>query len=265
MFTQPSVGLNERVEYASAEWRAEAQRFLESRCAAHPGASFSFSAPLDNPPPHLNGGDEPFGYTVRIADGTVQTETRPRTDVDLFQRGDYNAGLPMAWGVYGDDPTYRERIVREYRHLARDRAGEPVGAMPEDPALAGLLGEMHDHLARRTLNNPDVAHRVKHYGLERHVAELADTGYTVLEDAFTDEYALALREETHRNHSGRAEDASFRATMLLERGQIWEEAVIHPWVVTLADHLLGRGNLIYQSDTIVKGPGRDTPPGLHSD
>ena len=265
MFTQPSVGLNERVEYASAEWLAEAQRFLESRCAAHPGASFSFSAHLDNPPPHLNGGDEPFGYTVRIADGTVQTETRPGTDVDLFQRGDYNAGVPLACVVYGDDPTYRERIVREYRHLARDRAGEPVGAMPEDPALAGLLGEMHDHLARRTLNNPDVAHRVKHYGLERHVAELADTGYTVLEDAFTDEYALALREETHRNHAGRAEDASFRATMLLERGQIWEEAVIHPWVVTLADHLLGRGNLIYQSDTIVKGPGLDTHPGLHSD
>ena len=100
---------------------------------------------------------------------------------------------------------------------------------------------------------------------ERHAAELADTGYTVLENAFTEDYALALREETHKNHEGRGEDASFRATMLLERGRIWEEAVAHPWVLTLADHMLGRGNLIYQSDTIVKGPGLETHPGLHSD
>ena len=32
---------------------------------------------------------------------------------------------------------------------------------------------------------------------------------------------------------GAAADASFRATMLLCRGQIWEEAVVHPWVLTL--------------------------------
>ena len=265
MFTQPSAGLNERVEYASKEWLAEAKRFLESKCAAIPNASFSFSTHLDNAPPHLDGGDGPFGYTIRIAGGKVETEARPSADADLFQRGDYNASLPSTWVVYGDDPTGRERIMREYRHLAGDCVSDPVGAMPEDPAIGAVLGALHDHLARRTLNNPDVGHRVAHYGLERHVAELADTGYTVLENAFTEEYALAMREETHRNHTGRAEDASFRATMLLERGRIWEEAVIHPWVLTLADYLLGRGNLIYQSDTIVKGPGLETHPGLHSD
>ena len=246
MFTKPSVGLSERVEYASAEWLAEAKRFLESASATLPNASFSFSAHLDDPPPHLNGGDGPFGYTIRMAGGTVEAQDRPSDDVDLFQRGDYNAGLPLAWVVYGDDPTGRARIVREYQRLAGDRTSGPVGEMPGDPAVAGVLGALHDHLARRTVNNPDVGHRIKHYGLERHAAELAETGYTVLENAFTDEYALALREETHKNHQGRAEDASFRATMLLERGRIWEEAVIHQWVLTLADHLLGRGNLIYQ-------------------
>jgi len=91
----------------------------------------------------------------------------------------------------------------------------------------------------------------------------------VLNGAFTDEYASALREEAHRNHAaqmeGRDDSGSFRATMLVERGVLWEEAAIHPWLLTLAEHLLGRGCLMFQSDTIVKKAGQDTHPGLHSD
>ena len=80
------------------------------------------------------------------------------------------------------------------------------------------------------------------------------------------EYGIdELRAEAHRNHDSAPPDSGFRATMLLRRGRIWEEAAIHPWVLALAEYLLGRGCLIYQSDTIVKGPGLDTHPGLHAD
>ena len=194
----------------------------------------------------------------------MEVEGRPSADVGLLFRADYNAALPLTWIVYGDDPSGRARIVKEYHYLGGDKAPQQHGQMPADPAVAELMRELHDHLAVRTINNPDIGHCVKHFGLERQVAELADTGYTVLENAFTDDYARELREETHKNHVGRAADASFRATMLLCRGQIWEEAVVHPWVLTLAEHLLERGCLIYQSDTIVKGPGQETRPGLRS-
>ena len=265
MYTELTAPLGERVEYASAEWLAEVKRFLSARADMVPNATFSFSSHLDNPPPHLANGDGPFGFTVRLSDGVVEVEGRPSADVDLQRWGDYNAALPLTWIVYGDEPSSRERIVKEYHYLGGDRAPRQQGQMPEDSAVADLMRQLHDHLAVRTINNPDVGHRIRYFGLERQVAELADTGYTVLENAFSDDYATQMREETHGNHAGRAEDASFRATMLLRRGRIWEEAVVHPWVLTLAEHLLGRGCLIYQSDTIVKGPGTETHPGLHSD
>ena len=44
-----------------------------------------------------------------------------------------------------------------------------------------------------------------------------------------------------------------------------KEAAVHLWVLTLADHMLGRGNILGISETIRKGPGLDTHPGLHTD
>ena len=43
------------------------------------------------------------------------------------------------------------------------------------------------------------------------------------------------------------------------------EALVHPWILTAAEYLVGRGCLLYQTDTIVKSPGQETHPGLHSD
>ena len=103
------------------------------------------------------------------------------------------------------------------------------------------------------------------FGLEDNLADLDDKGYTVLHDAFTPELADELRAEAHRNHDAAPPDTGFRATMLLRRGRLWEYAATHPLVLTLAEYLLGRGCVMYQSDTIIKGPGLDTHPGLHAD
>ena len=161
MYTQLSAPLDERIEYASTEWLAEVKRFLGARAETVPNATFSFSGHLDNPPPHLANGDGLFGFTVRLRDGTVEVEGRPGADVDLLLRADYNAALPLAWIVYGDDPSSRARIVQEYHHLGGDKAPRQHGQMPADPAVAALMRELHDHLAVRTTNNPDIGHRVK--------------------------------------------------------------------------------------------------------
>lgn len=265
MTTKLAVPLSERVELGSPEWIAEIKQFLQNNSQAFGNldAPFTFSARYDNPPPHL--GCDVCGFSARLSRTGVDIHDTPNEDADVFFSADYNAWLPFAWTVYGGDQQIFTRTRREYTNLAGGTVGDRSGAMPDDSQLRQILYDLHDHLAVRIVNNPDIEHRIKHLGLERNIAELDETGYTVLENAFTVEFADEMRAETHRNHEGRGENASFRATMLLERGRIWEEAVAHPWVLTLADHLLGRGCLLYQSDTIVKGPGLDTHPGLHSD
>ena len=260
--TDLTVPLVERVEYASSGWIAEAKRYLNT-CAL-PARSFSVAVELDNPPAHLCDGDrvDPFGYTVRINGGHANVDAKADPNADLRQRAEYNAALPFAWTILGDEEA-ADRARREYASLV----GRPKleGRLPEDPTTVALLREFHDHMARRTVNNPDVLHRAKHLGLESNLADLDKTGYTVLRGAFTDELAAELRAETHRNHDAAPADAGFRATMLLRRGRLWEYAATHPWVLTVAEYLLGRGCVVYQSDTIVKGPSLDTHPGLHSD
>ena len=263
--TEPSAPLAERVEYASRGWLAEIERFLKDRAHRLPEAPISFATQLDNPPPHLGGDDEPFGFTVRLARGRVAVEARPDPTADRFQRGDYDALLPFSSTIHDEDTEASDRTAREYAYLAGDGYSPSSGKPFDDPDLGWTLLDMHNHMARRTVNNPDILHRAKHLGLERNLADLDDTGYTVLENAFTAEFADELRAEAHRNHEAAPPNTGFRATMLLRRGRLWEQAVIHPWVLTLAEYLLGRGCLIYQSDTIIKGPGLDTHPGLHAD
>ena len=221
---------------------------------------------LDNPPPHLwDDANEPFGYTMRIARGSVVVEAQPDATADGFERGDYNAIVPLLGTVFDEDTEASYRMDRELRILLAKGYAPPEGKPLDDPALGPAFFDMHNHMARRTVNNPDVLHRAKHLGLEQNLADLDDTGYTVLKNAFSAEFADELRAEAHRNHEAAPPNTGFRATMLLRRGRLWEQAVIHPWVLTLAEYLLGRGCLIYQSDTIIKGPGLDTHPGLHAD
>lgn len=231
-----------------------------------PDQPISFSMCLDNPPPHLwDDANGPFGYTMRLARGSVAVDARPDATADGFERGDYNAILPLLWTVFDEDTEASYRMDRELRILVADGYAPPDGKPLDDPSLGLVFFDLHNHMARRTVNNPDVLHRAKHLGLMRNLADLDETGYTVLENAFTPEFADELRAEAQRNHEAAPPNTGFRATMLLRRGRLWEQAVIHPWVLTLAEYLLGRGCLIYQSDTIVKGPGLDTHPGLHAD
>jgi ectoine hydroxylase-related dioxygenase (phytanoyl-CoA dioxygenase family) len=123
------------------------------------------------------------------------------------------------------------------------------------------LMELHDGLARRTVDNPDLAHRLAGHGLLRHAADLRERGYTILENAITHAFADELREailEKIAEH-----DPPLAAAMLLERGRLFEEAIQHPWVMALAEQVCGKGFLLAQSIGVRRGPGPGLP--LHSD
>lgn len=75
---------------------------------------------LDNPPPHLwDDVSEPFGYTMRIARGSVVVEAQPDATADGFERGDYNAILPLLGTVFDEDTEASYRMDRELRILLR--------------------------------------------------------------------------------------------------------------------------------------------------
>lgn len=272
MTTELAAPLNERAELASGQWIEIAGHFLAD-CKQRLGAMeapFRYSVVFDDPPPHLRAEsteNNALGYTITFAREGIDITPNPDPSAEWFQMADYNCALPLSWIVYEDNPRAAQ-LEQEYQALLGSDGKDAIAVhqsatMPK--SVQAVLAALHDHMARRTINNPDIQHRAEHLGLGSNLRDLEEKGWTVMPGAFSTRYANELRTETARNHAGRNDGASFRATMLLQRGRIWEEAVIHPWVLTLVEWMVGRGALIYQSDTIVKSTGQETHPGLHSD
>ena len=231
--TELPVPLSERVEFASREWCTEADRYLQAQAAKHPealdGVEWSVTERWQNAPPHLGFPDNVAGFWFTISGGRIEVGAGPAVEADTEIDGDYNAILPIGWTIYGGDAQIQARAQREYGHLSRNKPVRMKGAFPEHPPLLPFLGGLHDHMARRTINNPDIEHRIESYDLRSNVEELADQGRTILESAFTDKMADELRA------AGGC-------------GRLWEEAVVHPWVLALVERELGSGPILVWPD-----------------
>ena len=261
--TQLTAPLKERAEFASTEWIAVAAAYWRDHRVDASSGDYVVAFELTDPPPHLSGQTE-IGFSMRFSPSGVTMEPGVAAHADWRQRAEYNAWLPFTWLVRRQAGGVA-RLEGEYQRLLGGRIAAPTIVRPVPTGVQAALDGFHDYMAVRTINNPDIEHRAKGLGIAQNLADLDREGYTVLENAFSADYAEEIREETRKNHEGRTEGASFRATMLLKRGRIWEEAAIHPWVLTVVEYLMGRGALIYQSDTIVKATGQETHPGLHAD
>ena len=265
MITIPSVTLEERVEFGTAAWAQTLETCLNDTVLPT-GARFIHRVLLSHSPQHLiEEGNSKLGFEIAITDGCARVKACDVAETDSATTLDYNRAQLLATTVLGSNPNSATRRLRDVRCLARSDLPIPFDSPGLEDALRTVLKDAHDFMALRTIANPDVVQRAHALGLAKNLAELDEKGYTVVHDAFSSEFADELREEAHRNHDSAPPDVGFRATMLLKRGALWEEAVIHPWVLALAEYLLGRGCLIYQSDSIIKGPGLDTHPGLHAD
>lgn len=265
MVTVPKVALTERVEFGTSGWNHSLQTYLND-AAISSKARFRHRVSLENAPPHVaENQDGSIGFAIDVYDGRAVVKASANDQNEDATTLDYNRTQLLATTVLGSEPNTAKRRLEDARRLAQSELPIPFDSPSLDSELRRMLSNAHDYMALRTVANPDVVQRARALGLARNLTELDERGYTVLHDAFSDEFADELREEAHRNHDAAPPDVGFRATMLLKRGALWEEAVIHPWVLALAEYLLGRGCLIYQSDSIIKGPGLDTHPGLHAD
>lgn len=225
----PPIPKSEWVEFASREWCGEANRYLQKQAGLHPealdGVEWSVTERWRNAPPHLGFEDNVAGFWFTISGGQIEVGAGPAADAETEIDGDYNAILPIGWTIYNGDPAIQARAQREYGHLSRNKPVKMKGEFPSHPPLLPFLGGLHDHMARRTVNNPDVEHRIEHYGLRARAEELANQGGTILNAAFTEKMADELRA------AGGC-------------GRTWEEAVVHPWVLALVEHELGDGPIL---------------------
>ena len=103
--------------------------------------------------------------------------------------------------------------------------------------------------------------------------EIAEQGYTILENAIEPDLVDGLREASRRivreRGIGRCQndfegEETVRVYNLLARDDVFAEAAIHPAVLPVVDGVLDDGCLISSVSSIDIGPG-ETPQPIHSD
>lgn len=265
VFSEPSVTLDDRVELGSTEWVEVASAYAKTLdCSDLTDQTYAVAIHLQKPPAHLCCDSQ---CTLRFNFSSKQAELvccGSSEAVQIHVSWDYNEFL---WFLLASaDDTGQRRSFHSERDflLTRTLKVEATATRPP-PQILRHIEEIFRFMSLRTTTNPDIDNQIDGLGLRSNIDELDDSGYTIVENAFSSDFADEMREEAARNHSTLKEGEGFRQALLLKRGRVWEHAIAHPSVMTFAEHLLGRGFLVYQSDTIVKEAGLDTHPGLHAD
>lgn len=257
MYTLPH-----QVELFSDEWVDTARRFLEREVVARRAAlrPFSFSERFADAPPHLGLPGDMAAWTVRYDGEAVSLDRTADGDAELVVEGDYQAAVTWAQVVGVTVPGARERAWRELAQLYGKDALRARGAMA-DPAARALVADLHDHLGRRTVENPDLHHRATRQGIAAKVVEMEEQGFTVLERAISDEFADEVRDATI---GALAAHGVTSLQWMLYHGRPFELLAQHPQLLTLIDASLGRGAVIGSLSAIRRGPGPGFIP-LHVD
>jgi ectoine hydroxylase-related dioxygenase (phytanoyl-CoA dioxygenase family) len=256
--------LPDRFEFLSDAWIDEARRFLaravEQRKDALAGQPFSLSQRFTDAPPHLELPGDVAAWTARC-DGEALTVARGfDAAADVVVEGDYQAGLSGGQFVGLLAPGALKALRREIVAIYGPDTVRMRGRV-ENPAAAECLAALHDHLGRRTVENPDLAHRARGQGLAGKLRKLEENGYVVIEQAISPDFADEVRAATLR---ALLPHQSASMNWMLYHGREFEQLIQNPLLMTLIDASLGRGAVIASFSCIRKGPGPGTIP-LHTD
>ena len=258
------VDVRDRVEFLSDDWIDAARRYLEEAVGRDPvlaAGSFSMCESFTDAPPGLGLPGDRAVWHFRVHAGQVEVGRGDLEDADMRVDGDYQTILAIAQTVHEAGKEAVARAHREMAHRAGRDAVRVTGALPGGKETAKALSGLHEHLAARTIENPDFEHRVRRLGLERHVRELSEQGYTVIERAITEAFADELREVVQREVLAHH---PFTTNGLLLRDRLFEEVALHPLAGAAAESVVGRGFLLGAMSATYKeaGPGAI---GLHAD
>ena len=253
----------DRAEFVSEKWVALARDYLQARVDAADdrlnGAHWSICEVMTDCPAYFGRPGNVAAWHARLNGRELTVGLGEIPDADYRVRGDYHAVLQAARVAY-DDPAATKRGMREVVH----RNGGPAAQVEGDAAqgaAAWVFAGLHDVLVAHTIENPDLDERIRRLGLADAARSLRDLGYAILDRAVSARFADALRDEILRLA---AQSGGRTAGMLMERGRIFEETALHPWVYSLGEQLCGKGMLMGQLLGLRKstGPGEI---GLHTD
>ena len=258
------ITLPHHVEFLSDAWLDEARKFLVSEVARRKerlgGQAFSLSERFDNAPPHLNLPGKVAAWTLRY-DGETVTVTRGFDESsDVKAEGAYQAALTSAQFVGVLAPGAQRAMIREVRAMFGKDALRLTGNFPGEQATQLVL-LLHDHMGRRTVENPDLAHRAAAQGLTGKIREMESQGYTVLERAISADFADAVRDATIK---ALLPHQTTSMNWMLYHGREFEQLIQNPLLMTLIDASLGRGAVIASFSSILRGPGAGLIP-IHTD
>ena len=253
-----------RFEFLSDAWLDEARKFLERECknrkeqlGAHP---FSLSERFIDAPPHLKLDDNVGAWQMRY-DGEKIAVTRGfDASADLTIEGDYQAALTSAQFVGVLAPGAFAAMGREVATMFSKDALKVKGALKGRHANEVLM-LLHDHMGRRTVENPDLAHRAARQRLTGKIRETEEQGFTVIERAISPQFADEVRAATLR---ALLPHQTVSMNWMLYHGREFEQLIQNPLLMTLIDASLGRGAVIASFSCIKRGPG----PGfiaMHTD
>jgi len=258
------ITLPHRFEFLSDAWLEEAKKFFDRECKSRKEQlgtrPFSVTERFTNAPPHLKFENNVASWNMRY-DGENASVARDFNDrADLVIEGDYQAALTSAQFVGVLAPGAMAAMGREVVTMFGKDALQVKGAL-NDHHASELLMLFHDHMGRRTVENPDLAHRAARQGLTGKIREMEEQGYTVLERAISPKFADAVRAATLR---ALLPHQTFSMNWMLYHGREFEQLIQNPLLMTLIDASLGRGAVIASFSCIKKGPGPGVIP-MHTD
>jgi hypothetical protein len=258
------VPVTERVEFLSDAWIEVARQYLLDAAARDPAfatATFSVCESFADAPPGLGLPDDRAVWHFRSDGHALEVGRGDLPGADVRIDADYQTVLAMAQTVYAAGPDAVARANRELVHRSGRDAIRISGGLDMGGSVGDALNGLHDHLAARTIENPDFDHRIARLGLDRQVMELAELGYTVIERAISDELADELREIVQREVLAHH---PFTTNGLLLRDRRFEEVALHPLALAAAESVVGRNVLL----GAMSGTYKETGPGaigLHAD
>jgi hypothetical protein len=258
------ITLPGRFEFLSDAWFDEARKFFERECKNRKeqlgGHPFSLSEHFADAPPHLKLDDNVGAWQVHYDGENVALARGFDPNADLAIEGDYQAALTSAQFVGVLAPGAMAAMGREVATMFGKDALKMKGALKGRVANELML-LFHDHMARRTVENPDLAHRAARQGLTGKIREMEEQGYTVIERAISPKFADKVRAATLR---ALLPHQTFSLNWMLYHGREFEQLIQNPLLMTLIDASLGRGAVIASFSSIKKGPGAGVIP-MHTD
>lgn len=248
------ITLPHHAELLSERWLEEAAKFFREQLPLWKGrlAPFSLSERFTDAPPHLKLAHNAAEWTLRC-DGEAAQIARGFDDrADLSLQGDYQQALLLKQFVGVAAPGGAEEMWREAHHLFGKDAFRLKGAVAHE-GVRLLLAVFHDHMARRTVENPDLEHRARRLGLVSNIREMEERGFTIVARAISPELADDLRATIKR---AVLPGAGVTQNWMLYQGRACERVTLNMLQMTLVDASLGRGAQLASNAAIVRGPGK---------